>query len=65
MFICFQELARQLQEEEGNSEESQVIRDRMLAIEAQDKELAKLLQERVSFYQEHFVINIAMYFAIL
>lgn len=40
------ELARQLQQEEDTSEESQMIRDRLLAIEAQDKELAKLLQEK-------------------
>lgn len=40
------ELARQLQQEEDKSEESQMIRDRLLAIEAQDKELAKLLQEK-------------------
>ncbi|CAG9761818.1 unnamed protein product [Ceutorhynchus assimilis] len=40
------ELARKLQEEEGNIEDTILNRDRMLAIEAQDKELAKLLQER-------------------
>lgn len=40
------ELARQLQEQEGSLEDSLINRDRMLAIEAQDKELAKLLQER-------------------
>ncbi|XP_066256152.1 coiled-coil domain-containing protein 50 isoform X1 [Euwallacea similis] len=40
------ELARKLQEQEGNVEDSILNRDRMLAIEAQDKELAKLLQER-------------------
>lgn len=40
------ELARQLQEMETSSEEFKLNRDRMLAIEAQDKELAKLLQER-------------------
>ncbi|KAL1518357.1 hypothetical protein ABEB36_001992 [Hypothenemus hampei] len=40
------ELARQLQEEEGNVQDTLLDRDRMLAIEAQDKELAKLLQER-------------------
>ncbi|XP_030752741.1 uncharacterized protein LOC115879862 isoform X2 [Sitophilus oryzae] len=40
------ELARKLQEEEGNVEDTLLNRDRMLAIEAQDKELAKLLQER-------------------
>ncbi|KAB0796875.1 hypothetical protein PPYR_10936 [Photinus pyralis] len=41
-----EQLARELQEQENNSEQSQLNRDRMLAIEAQDKELAKLLQER-------------------
>lgn len=40
------ELARQLQEQENKSEPSQLDRDRLLAIEAQDKELAKMLQER-------------------
>nr|XP_023011513.1 uncharacterized protein LOC111501829 [Leptinotarsa decemlineata] len=40
------ELARKLQEQEGSLEDSLLNRDRMLAIEAQDKELAKLLQER-------------------
>lgn len=40
------ELARQLQEQEGSLEDTLLNRDRMLAIEAQDKELAKLLQER-------------------
>lgn len=40
------ELARQLQEQENQSEPTQMDRDRMLAIEAQDKELAKMLQER-------------------
>ena len=39
-------LARQLQEQEGSLEDSLLNRDRMLAIEAQDKELAKMLQER-------------------
>lgn len=40
------ELARKLQEQENKKEPTQVDRDRMLAIEAQDKELAKMLQER-------------------
>ncbi|CAG9816053.1 unnamed protein product [Phaedon cochleariae] len=40
------ELARKLQEQEGSLEETLINRDRMLAIEAQDKELAKMLQER-------------------
>lgn len=40
------ELARKLQQQEDCSEESQMVRDRLLAMEAQDKELAKLLQER-------------------
>lgn len=40
------ELARKLQEQENQKEPTQVDRDRMLAIEAQDKELAKMLQER-------------------
>ncbi|CAH0547341.1 unnamed protein product [Brassicogethes aeneus] len=39
-------LARQLQEQEGSLNDSLLNRDRLLAIEAQDKELAKLLQER-------------------
>lgn len=39
-------LARQLQEQENKREPTQLDRDRMLAIEAQDKELAKMLQER-------------------
>ncbi|KAK4877222.1 hypothetical protein RN001_009728 [Aquatica leii] len=41
-----EQLARELQEQEDSSEQSQLNRDRLLAIEAQDKELAKLLQER-------------------
>lgn len=40
------ELARQLQDLETSSEEFKLNRDRLLAMEAQDKELAKLLQER-------------------
>lgn len=40
------ELARKLQAEEGSLEDTLLNRDRLLAIEAQDKELAKLLQER-------------------
>ncbi|KAJ8933214.1 hypothetical protein NQ314_014161 [Rhamnusium bicolor] len=40
------ELARKLQEQEGSLEDTLLNRDRLLAIEAQDKELAKLLQER-------------------
>lgn len=40
------ELARKLQEQEGNLEDTLLNRDRMLAIEAQDKELAKMLQEK-------------------
>lgn len=41
------ELARKLQEQEScSAEEMQLNRDRLMAIEAQDKELAKLLQER-------------------
>lgn len=40
------QLARQLQEQERLSECSQFDKDRLLAIEAQDKELAKMLQER-------------------
>lgn len=42
--------ARQLQElEKGGIAVSQEEKDRMMAIEAQDKELAKMLQDRVSF----------------
>lgn len=40
------ELARKLQEQESSVENLQLNRDRLMAIEAQDKELAKLLQER-------------------
>lgn len=40
------ELARQLQEQEKLAGHSQLDKDRLLAIEAQDKELAKMLQER-------------------
>lgn len=41
------ELARKLQEEEGMKNPDYLLnRDRLLAIEAQDKELAKLLQEK-------------------
>ncbi|XP_044743765.1 trichohyalin isoform X2 [Chrysoperla carnea] len=39
------ELARQLQEQDAN-EISQFSKDRLMAIEAQDKELARVLQER-------------------
>lgn len=42
-------LARRLQEMEINDGLSQEERDRLMAIEAQDKELAKMLQERVRF----------------
>lgn len=42
-----EELARRLQEEEGQSMTQEQM-DRMVAIEAQDKELARMLQERVS-----------------
>ena len=41
-------LARRLQELEVHDGMSLEERDRLLAIEAQDKELAKMLQERVS-----------------
>ncbi|KAF5276494.1 hypothetical protein FQA39_LY06563 [Lamprigera yunnana] len=41
-----EKFARELQEQEDSCEQSQLNRDRLLAIEAQDKELAKLLQER-------------------
>lgn len=47
-FNYFQLLARRLQELEVHDGMSLEERDRMLAIEAQDKELAKMLQERVS-----------------
>lgn len=39
-------------------EMSQEEKDRMLAMEAQDKELAKMLQERVSFVYLYIVISI-------
>lgn len=49
LYICLQELARRLQEQEQELDSYDMLdRDRQLAIEAQDKELAKLLQERVS-----------------
>lgn len=44
--FVFKELARQLQELEGNTM-SQEEKDRLVAMEAQDKELARMLQERV------------------
>lgn len=47
-FRLLQLLARRLQAIESKDSVRQEIRDRMLAIEAQDKELAKMLQERVS-----------------
>lgn len=45
-FVRPQALARQLQELEGNTL-SQEEKDRLVAMEAQDKELARMLQERV------------------
>lgn len=42
-------MARRLQEMEINDGLSQEERDRLMAIETQDKELAKMLQERVRF----------------
>lgn len=47
-FAFLQLLARRLQAIESKDSALQEQRDRMLAIEAQDKELAKMLQERVS-----------------
>ncbi|KAI9585818.1 hypothetical protein GQX74_001665 [Glossina fuscipes] len=47
--IYLQLLARRLQEMEVNDGLTQEERDRMLAIEAQDKELAKMLQERMDY----------------
>lgn len=44
----------QKQEEEILNEE--IDRDRLIAIETQDKELAKLLYEKVSFIHGSFVI---------
>lgn len=43
-------MARQLQELEGKGHQtlSQEEKDRLVAMEAQDKELARMLQERVS-----------------
>ncbi|KAK7872817.1 hypothetical protein R5R35_006696 [Gryllus longicercus] len=40
------EYARMLQEQEGTAELSMLDQDRLIAIEAQDKELARLLQEK-------------------
>lgn len=51
--------ARQLQElEKGGVAVSQEEKDRMLAIEAQDKELAKMLQDRVSYFLNYFIFLI-------
>lgn len=48
IFKIFQELARLLQQqEEGLADIDQLDKDRLMAIEAQDKELARMLQERV------------------
>lgn len=56
--------ARQLQElEKGGVAVSQEEKDRMLAIEAQDKELAKMLQDRVSEYS-NIVIQIFIFIII-
>lgn len=41
-----EELARRLQEQLANDDLSQEEKDRMVALEAQDKELARMLQER-------------------
>lgn len=49
------ELARQLQEQEGHPMSIE-DRDRLIAIETQDCELAKLLQEKVSFVMIFSVI---------
>lgn len=46
MTIILKELARRLQEQEGQPL-SVEDRDRLIAIETQDSELAKLLQEKV------------------
>lgn len=48
-------LARRLQELEVHDGMSLEERDRLLAIEAQDKELAKMLQERVSQTINHLI----------
>ena len=47
MIVTCQELARMLQEQEGTKQLDMLDQDRLMAIEAQDKELARLLQERV------------------
>ena len=44
---CWQELARMLQTQEEEIFTEEIDRDRKMAIEAQDKELAKLLYEKV------------------
>lgn len=54
--MLIQELARLLQEQEERKKGEgmdQMDKDRMMAIEAQDKELARLLQDRVSQCHEH------------
>jgi hypothetical protein len=45
-----QEFARLLQEQEGSQQLDMLDQDRLMAIEAQDKELARMLQERVSSF---------------
>ncbi|KAK7016218.1 hypothetical protein SK128_027594 [Halocaridina rubra] len=44
--INFQELARFLQEQDGKRRGDLLHRDQLMAIEAQDRELAKVLQEQ-------------------
>lgn len=52
----FKELARRLQEQEGRPL-SVEDRDRLIAIETQDCELAKLLQEKVRFINKFKLKN--------
>lgn len=50
MLFSPQEFARHLQEQEGSQQLDMLDLDRLMAIEAQDKELARMLQERVSSF---------------
>jgi hypothetical protein len=48
MMYLFQELARLLQEQESKRRgDPMVDRDRVMAVEAQDHELARMLQDKV------------------
>lgn len=47
-----QELARLLQDQDGKRRGDLLHQDQLMAIEAQDRELAKVLQEQVSIASE-------------